>query len=310
MSALSSARLNAVYLGFNTAFKDGLSGEATPLAEIFLDTKSTAAKEAYEWLNTIGGLTEFTGEGKFDDLSTSGYEISNREYQAGVSVKSIDITRDREGFYKPSFQMLGTRANQHKDELIGELLIGGFTNKDYTTKNFFDTDKKHAPNIAGGKAKTPTFSNKGTKKFSAANYQVARLSIMSRLDRDGRPLRLGKKLKLIVGSATYTAARETVVTETLPGGGRNPDAGTAELVLMPEIDASANPNAWFLIECGLPVKALIFQDEVPVVLESQTDSSSDNVFTKKEFRYQAYGSRGAGYGLPQMAYGSTGADAA
>lgn len=307
---LTAARLNAVYLGFNTAFKEGLSGEATSLEGTYLTTNSTGEKEAYEWLNTIGGLEKFSGEGKFDDLSTSGYEITNREYQRGVSVKSIDIARDREGFYKPSFQMLGSRANQHKDELVGELLIGGFTQLDYTGKNFFDTDKKHAPNVVGVKAKTPLFSNKGTKKISAANYETARLSLLARLDRDGRPLRLGKKLKLICGSAAHGTASDILLVDTLAAGGKNKNFGTAELVLMPEIDASANPHAWFLIDCGMPVKALIFQDEVPVRLESQTATDSDVVFEKKLYRYQAYGSRGAGYGLPQLAYGSTGVDAA
>lgn len=308
--SLTAARLNAIYLGFNTAFKEGLQGEASPLADLALETNSTAEKEAYEWLNTIGGLTEFTGEGKFDDLSTSGYEIRNREYQRGVSVKAIDISRDREGVYKPSFQMLGARANSHKDELIGELLIGGFSQKDYTGKNFFDTEKKHAPNITGGRAAAPTFSNKGTKKISAANFEAGLLNIKARLDREGKPLRLGRKLKLIVGTSAWADAREIVGVDTLAGGGKNPNYLAAELVLMPEIDVSGNPHAWFLVDVGMPLKAIIFQNEVPVRLESQTDPNSDTVFDKKLYRYQAYGSRGAGYGLPQLAYGSTGADAA
>lgn len=308
--SLTAARLNAVYLGFNTAFKEGLQGEASQLADLALETNSTAEKEAYEWLNTIGGLTEFTGEGKFDDLSTSGYEIKNREYQRGVQVKAIDIARDREGVYKPSFQMLGARANSHRDELLGELLLGGFTLKDYTGKNFFDTDKKHAPNITGGKAVAPTFSNKGTKKISAANFETALLNIKGRLDREGKPLRLGRKLKLIVGTAAWADAREIVGVDTLAGGGKNPNFGAAELVLMPEIDVSTTPHAWFLVDVGMPLKAFIFQNEVPVRLESQTSQDSDTVFEKKVYRYQAYGSRGAGYGLPQLAYGSTGADAA
>ncbi len=307
---LTSARLAAIFIGFNAAFKAGLHGAATPLGEAVLETKSTQEEEAYEWLNTIGGLQAFSGEGKFDDLTSSGYRIKNREYQRGVSVKAINIARDRESIYKPSFEMLGQRANSHKDELIAELLIAGFTEKDYTTKNFFDTDKLHAPNVKGGTTGTAKFTNKGTKKISAANYEAARLNIIARLDREGKPLRLGKKLKLIVGSNAYNTARDIVVTDTLSGGGKNPNAGTAELVLMPEIDASANPHAWFLVDCGMPVKALIFQDEVPVRLESQTGTGSDVVFEKKVYRYQAYGSRGAGYGLPQLAWGSTGADAA
>lgn len=307
---ITSARLAAIFIGFNAAFKEGLHGSATDLDDAILETNSSSEEEAYEWLNTIGGLTEFTGEGKFDDLTSSGYRIKNREYQRGVSVKAINIARDRENIYKPSFQMLGSRANSHRGELTGELLIGGFTQKDYTGKFFFDTDKKHAPNITGDKAKSPLFSNKGTKKISAANYEEARLSIIARLDREGKPLGLGKKLKLVVGSSAYNTARDIVVTDTLAAGGKNPNAGTAELVLMPEIDASANPHAWFLIECGLPVKALIFQNEVPVRLESQTSTDSDVVFERKIYRYQAYASRGAGYGLPQLAYGSTGADPA
>lgn len=307
---ITAARLNAIFIGFNAAFKEGLHGEATPLGDAVLQTRSSQEEEAYEWLNTIGGLSEFTGEGKFDDLTSSGYRIKNREYQRGVAVKAINILRDREAIYKPSFQMLGNRANSHKDELTAELLLGGFTQKDYTTKNFFDTDKKHAPNVVGGKAASPTFTNKGTKKISEANYAAARLVLLSRLDREGKPLRLGRKLKLIVGSNAHATATEIVATETRSAGGKNPYFGTAELVLMPEIDVSDNPHAWFLLECGLPVKALIFQDEVPVRLESQTSTDSDVVFEKKIYRYQAYGSRGAGYGLPQLAWGSTGADAA
>lgn len=307
---ITSARLNAVNKGFNTAFQEGLHGEVTELDGLYLETNSTAETEAYEWLNTIGGLQVFTGEGKFQDLSTSGYEIKNKEYQAGVDVKSINIERDREGIYKPSFQMLGRRANEHKSELIGELLIGGFTLLDYTGAAFFAANKKHAPNIEGGKAKTPTFTNLGTKKISAANYDTARLNLLSRLDRDGKPLRLGKKLKLIVGSASWATARDILTLSKLANGADNPNVGTAELVLMPEIDSSAKPYAWFLVDVGMPVKAFIFQNEIPVRLESQTNPESDTVFINKVFKYQAYASRGAGYGLPQLAYGATGVDAA
>lgn len=307
---LTASRLNAIFIGFNASFKEGLQGSATPLGDAMLETNSTSEEEAYEWLNTIGGLAEFTGEGKFDDLTSSGYRIKNREYQRGVSVKAINIARDREGIYKPSFQMLGQRANSHKDELGAELLLGGFAQKDYTGKNFFDADKLHAPNVKGGKAPNPTFSNKGTKKISAANFETAFLNISARLDREGKPLRLGKKLRLFVGSNSYATARDIVETKTLAAGGDNPNYGKAELVLMPEIDASATPYAWFLLECGMPVKSLIFQNEIAPRLESQTSPDSDVVFENKIYRYQAYASRGAGYGLPQLAYGSTGADAA
>lgn len=307
---ITASRLSAVNKGFNIAFKTGLMGEATQMQDIFLETDSTNEIEAYEWLNTIGGLQVFTGEGKFQDLSTSGYEIKNQEYQAGVDVKAINILRDREGVYKPSFELLGSRANQHKDELIGGLLIGGFTQMDYTGTPFFALNKRHAPNVDGGKARTPTFSNLGTKRLSSANFDVARLSLISRLDRDGRPMRLGKKLKLLCGSSQWAVARDLLTLPTLATGGANPNFGIAELILMPEIDATARPDAWFLVDAGYPIKPFIFQNEVPIALESQTDPNSDTVFINKVFKYQAYASRGAGYGMPQLAYGSNGTVAA
>jgi len=40
------------------------------------------------------------------------------------------------------------------------------------------------------------------------------------------------------------------------------------------------------------------------------DPRSEHVLLKKEFLHQAYRRGNVGYGLPELAYGSTGADAA
>ena len=55
-----------------------------------------------------------------------------------------------------------------------------------------------------------------------------------------------------------------------------------------------------------PVKAIIFQPRKMPVFVKQTDTSSDAVFMRKKFKYGSEARGNAGYGLWQMAVGSTG----
>jgi len=210
---------------------------------------------------------------------------------------------------------MGLAAKQHPDELVANLLINGFTSPCYTGKNFFDLN--HEPQKGGSK-----FSNKGTKKLSVDNFTAARANIKGRLNAKGRPMNLGKKLLLIVSPANETLARQILQadfiqqTATNKAGTENIGAaavtnvnkGTAELLVWPQL--AANPDAWFLLETGFPIRSLIFQVNKEATLQALTQPGSDHVFKKHEFLYQAYGRYNAGYGLPELAYGSTGADPA
>ena len=59
-----------------------------------------------------------------------------------------------------------------------------------------------------------------------------------------------------------------------------------------------------------PVAAIGFLGVLAAALVTLTQPDSDHVFKKHEFLYQAYGRYNAGYGLPELAFGSTGVDAA
>jgi phage major head subunit gpT-like protein len=63
---------------------------------------------------------------------------------------------------------------------------------------------------------------------------------------------------------------------------------------------------WFLFDAGYPVKPFIFQVEKETALVALNQPGDDHVFKHHEFLYQAYGRYNAGYGLPELAYGSDG----
>jgi phage major head subunit gpT-like protein len=300
---VTSTNLAALNKGFRTLYSDAFQGGgATPRVESYaLRTTSTSAEEFYGWLAAVPGLRELLGEIVIRNITDLNFSIKNREFESTIGVKRKDIERDNFGMYNMLFTAMGTAARNHPDELLFERMIAGFTSPCYTGKNFFDAD--HEP--IAGKQK---FSNKGTKKLSAANFQIARANIKSRRNTEGKPMNLGNDLVLVVSPDNESNARSIVVADKVGGGNDNVNKGTARLDVCPLL--SSAPDAWFLLDLGYPLKPFINQVEVETEFQSLTDAASAHVLLLKEYLYQAYRRGNVGYGLPELAYGSTGADAA
>lgn len=301
---INQSTLAALYKGYRTLYVDAYQAGAVMWDRVAMRTTSTAAEELYHWLGSIPGMSKLLGEIVIKNLAAHRYSIINDEYADVIAVRQADIERDTYGIYNPLFGALGLAAKQHADELVANLMVNGFTSLCYTGKNFFDTN--HEPQ----KGKTK-FSNVDTKKLSSANFSAARKRIKSRLNAAGRPMNLGRKLVLIVSPKNEDLGRQILQADFIQANNAavsNVQKGTAELMIWPQL--SANEDAWFLIETGLPVMPFLMQFEKEPQLLSLTNPESDHVFKKHEFLYQAYGRYNAGYGLPELAEGSTGADAA
>ncbi len=299
---INAASVNALNKGFRVIFDTALQGAEPGWRDIAMETSSSSASESYNWLGAVPSMKKLVGEVVIENLSASEWEIKNDEFESTIGVKQADIEQDRAGIYNPMFASLGASAGQHPDELVADLLNNGFTSKDYTGLNFFDANKKHAPNDV----KSTSFSNKGVGVLSAANYSIAKKNIKGRKNGAGRAMKLGKKLLLIVPPALEDTALEILTAEKNAAGATNIQRNSAQIVVLPDLTSD---TAWFLIEAGLAVKPLLMQFEKKPTLSSLTNMESDHVFKNHEFLYQAYGRYNAGYGLPQLAYGSTGAGA-
>ncbi len=297
---INQSSLKQLFKGFKTLFVKALQGSEPLWSKIAMKTTSTNASETYSWLGAMPGMKKLVGEVVIENLTASQYAIVNEEFESTVGVKRAEIERDNEGLYTPIFQGLGIAAAQHPDELLGALMSQGFTLKDYTGKNFYDTDKKHEPL----NSKSAKFSNKSTAALSATSYGAAKASIRKMKNARNRSMKLGRSLMLVVPPALEDTAREILQAERHENGKTNIQKGTADLLVFADLETDTE---WHLLEVGQPVRAFIVQEEVKPQFFSQDSEDSDHVFTKKEYLYQAYARGNAGYGLPQLAYGSTGA---
>ena len=303
---INQSTLSNLFKGFRTMFVESFQATKAVWDQIAMTVPSSAKTEVYSWLGAIPGMRELVGAAVIKNLKAHQFSITNKEWESTLAVKQLDIETDVYGIYSPLFATMGVVARQHPDELMASLLVNGFTALDYTGSAFFSAAKKRTDDDAG-------FTNNTTKKFSQANYRTGRTSLLGRKNAEGRAMKIGTKLILVVCPSDEPAAREVLVAERSANGATNIDRGTAELLVLPELEnytAQATDKPWFLLEVGLPVRPLIFQKVKDVSLTALDRLDSDTVFHEHEFRYQAYGIYNAGYGLSELAYGSSGTAAA
>lgn len=293
---VNRAALGSLTAGFNVLFNQAFAGVETQYLRIATEVISTGSEEGYKWLGMIPRLKEWIGDKEIQNLSASDYTIKNKDYEVTIGVDRNDIEDDRIGIYKPVIEDMGQAAKLYPEGLVFGLLKTGFTALCYDKKAFFATDHK-----IGKK----TVSNKGTKKLSILSYQDARTAMMGLVDENGNPLNVIPNV-LVVAPANEAMARKILMAETIDGT-TNTMKGTAELLVSTEL-AGAD-DQWYLLCTSRPIKPLIFQNRKKPKLVSMTNDTDDNVFFNKQFLYSTEARGNSGYGLWQLAYGSTGAEA-
>ena len=296
---LTPTSLQVLFKGFRTIFDSSLQSAPTDWQDIAMRVDSASAEELYAFLDALPGMKEFIGEITIEEATASEWVIRNKKWQDTVRVKRENVERDSYGLYNPIFSELGMIARQHPDELVAALLNNGFTDKDYTGKAFFAENKKHAPNRKG----SATFSNVTNAALAEASLTAAIANIKGRKNGEGRAMKLGRSLQLIVPPALEQTGKELLQAEKNASGATNILRDSAQLKVLPDLTSD---TAWFLIENGRAIRPLIMQIEVEPQLTTLVDPNNALTFTTDDFFYRVYGRWNAGYGFPQLAYGSSG----
>lgn len=294
---VNSVALQSIFKGFKTLFNEAFAS-AKPLYEkISTVVPSTTKSEEYGWLGAFPRLRKWVGERVINSLAAHGYTIKNESWESTVEVDRDDIEDDAYGVYTPMIKELGRSAATHPDEVVFGLLADGFTKPCYDGQYFFDDDHKDEDG--------PIQSNKGTKKLTKEYYSAARSQMMSLLDAKGAPLGIVPNL-LVVPPQLEETAKQILFAEQI-NGTTNTTKNTAELMVAPWL--AKNPTAWFLMDTSRAIKPIIFQQRKKPEFVSLDSSTDQNVFMKKQYLYGADCRDNAGFGLWQLAYGSTGVDA-
>ncbi|EMK5463005.1 Mu-like prophage major head subunit gpT family protein [Vibrio cholerae] len=139
--ALTEAQIiEALTVGSNAAFTEGLGTVEPQWSMIASRVPSSGSGENYGWLKDLPGLAEWVGDRQLVELGSHGYAIPNVTYEASIKIKREDIEDDKIGKYAVLAKGWGRESAIFPDEHCFGLLALGFETLCYDGQNYFDTD--------------------------------------------------------------------------------------------------------------------------------------------------------------------------
>jgi len=300
-NVVTNALLRDIDKGLQTAFNKGRLATPNFVQRLnLLRVQSSNAEELYGWLKDLPELEKNPDEIKWHQVELEGHAIKNDEFKVGITIPRTAVEDDQYGMFTNMAAKLGQNGEAAPDYDFLTLLPLLFTTaKAYTGKVFFAPDHKIGQ---------VTFSNKGTKKLSAANFEAGYAALRGMKKGTNQPLFTmldTSKVFLLVGENYESTADAIVKMDTLSTGGRNPNYNKAQVVVIPGLG-----HSWMILDNSDLVTPIIFQDRVPLTLTSAMAETDENVLNADEYKWKARRRFALGTGEPRRAYGSTGADAA
>jgi phage major head subunit gpT-like protein len=288
---VNAAAIQSMYRSFRVLALQSMAAAQPQYQKVATVVPSTRKTEEYGWLGDLPGMREWIGDRVIQNLMAHGYTIKNKSFEQTIGVDRDDIEDDAYGVYKPLIEMMGNDAAMYPDRLVFDLFIKGFSELCYDGQYFFDTDHKDGDG--------PVQSNKGTAAFSDEAYENARAQMKNLKKANGDVLIVNPDL-LVVGPQNEGKARRTLFAEQI-NGTSNVNLKTADLLVVPELTTQ-----WFLLDTTKPIKPFIYQERKKPEFVALDKPDDENVFMRKKFLYGIDMRCNVGYGLWQLAYGSTG----
>jgi phage major head subunit gpT-like protein len=157
---INTTNLNALRVGFQTAFQNQLKQTTTLYGRVATVVPSSTKEEKYGWLGKFPNVREWLGDRVVQNLAEFDYSIKNRSFELTIGVDRDDIEDDTLGVYTPLFQQFGESVAAWPDQLVWPLLKAGFASKCYDGQFFFDTD--HPVLDADGKPQSVANTDNGS----------------------------------------------------------------------------------------------------------------------------------------------------
>lgn len=137
---VNAANLDALRLGFNTAFQDGLSEADEDWRKIATVVPSSQKEQRYGWLGKIPNVKEWIGRRAIESLMQHDYSIKEIPLELTIGVDRDDVETDNIGIYAPLFQEMGQSTGSSWSQMVYAQLKSGFDAECYDGQAFFDTD--------------------------------------------------------------------------------------------------------------------------------------------------------------------------
>lgn len=137
---INAAALDAIRVGFSTAFRRGLGQSTSLYGRIATTVPSTTRENKYGWLGKLPNMREWIGPRAIQGIAEHDYAIKNVPYELTIGVDRDDIEDDNLGVYEPMFVEMGESVAAHPDLLCFSALKDGWSRPCYDGQNFFDAE--------------------------------------------------------------------------------------------------------------------------------------------------------------------------
>ncbi len=303
---VNKENVTSLFISLKTTFNNAFGAVESIWQQVAMKVPSTSGSNDYKWLSKFPKMQRWVGDKKIKSLEAFKYVIENEDFEATVEVNRNDIDDDNLGIYSTQAQGAGESAAQLPDELVFEAINGAFTGLCFDGQFFVDTDHPVKNPVTGA---IDPVSNKGVAVLSAATQAAAMASLGAAAtamgmfkDDEGRPLNVTPSI-LLVPVALRDVANTLYTADRLEDGKANLYKGMFKPVVSPRLTSA---TAWFLLDVSKVIKPFVYQERKAPVFVQQTDPQSDDVFSRKVFKFGAEARAAAGYGFWQTCYGSTG----
>ncbi|MEQ8959777.1 MAG: Mu-like prophage major head subunit gpT family protein [Coleofasciculus sp. C2-GNP5-27] len=249
----------------------------------------------YGFLDNMPSLKDWIGNKAYESLRANSHSIPVQPKEASFAISRVQVQGDRHGMIAKSLSDQAAAGSQLKDELVIDKLLAGFSDTGYDGVAFFSTAHPNGPSNG-------TQSNTATSALASAAFDTARETMRKLRSESGRSLNIRPNI-LLVGPSLETTALDIVKAELTGGGNSNSRASYGvEVVVSPRIQGSYD-NYWFLLDGSKAAKAMALGVQRDIEPKDNLDAYQE----LPEYHFSMEGDLACGYGLWQLAYGSTGA---
>ena len=243
------------------------------------------------------GVHEWVDERQKALLAHFDYEINVKRWANAISfdLDKLDDESENVGAYVPVIREMGDDFQEHKHQLVVDLVNNGFTAAKGLAPDgqfFFDTDH---PLIDG-----TTQSNKGTAAFAAGSLYAA-LKDMTKFKRPNGLFANVRATHGLFPEALRSTVDSVIGKQFEANGSDNKLYKRIEPIFDPRLDA-VSETAWFLFDFSKEAKPIRMAKRREVT----QDMDISEKFEKNRCSWGASARYNGGFGIWQTAWGSTG----
>ncbi len=276
---------NLTLPGIRSEFFNKFEGATTYHQDLATRIESKTDLERHRWIGNVPAMREWGTGREARGVFKESYDVENMKYEITLEVDRDEIDDDQTGQIKIRVGQLASRAAQHKDKCISDLLINGASSgyTSYDGKLFFANDHESGKSGAQDNTMTPSATSPDaptTAEFrTALGAGIARM--MSFVDDQNEPMSLDASGLIAIVPATMLVTALEALNATVVASTTNTMLGAARVIAFPRL---TDASKWYLLKTNVSVRPFIFLDRMPIEFNA-LEHKSDEGFMREKFLY-------------------------